>query len=161
MKNLLLHRLRQRSVTALALVGMIVLAQSAANSAVAVSAAVSVIQETEHISTSPVPPAAGNAPLQLLLEQRTSLNVDDTAEFPVKGFHITGISVFSEEELLPVVQPMVGDNRTLIDLEAAATRIARYYRQHGYRLARAYVPAQHLDAGIVEITVLEGRYGQE
>ena len=34
-----------------------------------------------------------------------------------------------------------------------------YYRAHGYFVARAYLPAQDITGGEVEIAVLEGRIG--
>src|SRR5262249_34728991 len=34
------------------------------------------------------------------------------------------------------------------------------YREHGYILARAYVPAQEMRDGVIEIAVIEGRVGK-
>src|SRR5690606_20459186 len=39
-------------------------------------------------------------------------------------------------------------------------RITAHYRRHGYLLARAYLPAQDIHDGEVEIAVLEGRLGE-
>jgi POTRA domain-containing ShlB-type protein len=41
-----------------------------------------------------------------------------------------------------------------------AGRITDLYREHGYILARAYVPAQEMRDGAVEIAVVEGRVGK-
>ena len=41
-----------------------------------------------------------------------------------------------------------------------AARITDLYREHGYILARAYVPAQEMRDGAVEIGVVEGRVGK-
>ncbi|MDX1454275.1 MAG: ShlB/FhaC/HecB family hemolysin secretion/activation protein [Gammaproteobacteria bacterium] len=49
---------------------------------------------------------------------------------------------------------------TIGQLQLIADEITRYYRERGYFLARAVVPAQEVVEGIVAIRVLEGRLGQ-
>jgi hemolysin activation/secretion protein len=80
--------------------------------------------------------------------------------FEVKGFEFNGNTVFSSAELLDVVRPAIGPDRSLDDLESAADRISAFYRQRGYLVARGYVPPQQIEHGIVRITVSEGRYGR-
>jgi hemolysin activation/secretion protein len=48
----------------------------------------------------------------------------------------------------------------LSELQAAAGRITLHYRQAGYFLARAYLPAQKMSSGVVTIAVLEGTLGE-
>ena len=98
-----------------------------------------------------------------------SLQVDSTrhalaasagATFRVSSVRISGATAFSDLELLPLVAGIAGRDVSLADLEAAAARITQFYRANGFPVARAYVPAQKIDAGSVEIAVLEGRYGK-
>ncbi|MDO8810796.1 MAG: ShlB/FhaC/HecB family hemolysin secretion/activation protein [Gallionella sp.] len=77
----------------------------------------------------------------------------------VNTFNITGASVFSASELQALLASWVGKEQTLSDLERAAAEISRYYRDHGYFVARAYLPAQDISKGVVQIAVLEGRIG--
>jgi len=42
-------------------------------------------------------------------------------------------------------------------LQEAANKVAAYYREHGYILAQAFVPAQQVTNGEVTVQVLEGR----
>ncbi len=49
---------------------------------------------------------------------------------------------------------------TLGELQATANRITHYYREHGFILAQAYVPAQTVADGKVVIRVLEGKLGR-
>ncbi|MEO8755140.1 MAG: ShlB/FhaC/HecB family hemolysin secretion/activation protein [Casimicrobiaceae bacterium] len=86
--------------------------------------------------------------------------VPSDVRFVLKGFRINGQSVYTEAELLKLNQRLIGAEVDLADLEQAAGRISRYYREHGYVVARAYLPAQDIRNGIVEITVLEGRLGR-
>lgn len=80
--------------------------------------------------------------------------------FIIKSFHISGNYMIATKDLLPLVQDYTGDKRSLADIEQAATRITAYYHDHGYLVAYAYVPQQQITNGMVNIIVLEGRYGQ-
>lgn len=78
---------------------------------------------------------------------------------PVRGFVVSGATAFPPEELEELLAEAVGE-RTLQELEAAAAKVTAHYRSAGYPLARAYVPAQEIGSdGIVEIAVIEGRFG--
>jgi POTRA domain, ShlB-type len=46
----------------------------------------------------------------------------------------------------------------LVAPRKVAVRVTGLYRDRGYFLARAYLPAQEIEGGIVRIAVLEGRY---
>lgn len=78
----------------------------------------------------------------------------------VSGLRISGAKVFSDDVLLPLVQDAIGKDLGFDELQALAARITRHYREQGYLLARAYLPAQDLKNGQVEISVLEARLGQ-
>ena len=55
------------------------------------------------------------------------------------------------------MKDFVGKELSLDDLQRVADVITRHYRDRGYFVARAYIPAQDIRDGMVEITVLEGR----
>ncbi|MGH7388704.1 MAG: ShlB/FhaC/HecB family hemolysin secretion/activation protein [Candidatus Rokuibacteriota bacterium] len=78
----------------------------------------------------------------------------------VTGFRFTGVTIFTPEELRAVVRAAEGRGLTLAQLETLAALITAKYRERGHLLARAYVPAQDLVDGVVEIAVSEGRIGQ-
>lgn len=77
--------------------------------------------------------------------------------------HVTDIQVkaklFPEETLKDVVKDGIGKDATLGDLQELAARIGTYYREHGI-LARAYLPSQSLDNGVVIIQVIEATLGE-
>ena len=83
-----------------------------------------------------------------------------TATFALKAFRVSGNSVFTEAELLAQVSVWVGKEVSFADLDQAASRLSRYYRERGYLVARAYLPAQDIKDGVVEIAVIEGRFGK-
>ena len=109
------------------------------------------------------------APLQLPPKQTLELNLPDAPlseakasgpSLSVKGFGVQGNSALDSQQLLALLTDLEGRNLSLGELQGAANRITQYYREQGYPLARAYIPAQEVDAGVVQIAVLEGRYGQ-
>ena len=109
-----------------------------------------------------VPPVPPRTPAEPLIEQPAgpALKAPDSARFPVKGFRVTRSTAFGEGELLPLLKDFVARDLSLADLQRAADVITRHYRDRGYFVARAYIPAQDIRDGIVEITVLEGRLDQ-
>jgi hemolysin activation/secretion protein len=78
---------------------------------------------------------------------------------PVRAIQIQGNHVIDTEQLAPLVAEGVGKSLQLPELDSLAQRITRYYRSRGYFVARAYIPAQDITAGVLRIQVVEGRYG--
>lgn len=81
------------------------------------------------------------------------------AEVTVTAFHITGATAFPDATLQALLADAVGQSLNLSGIKTKVQRITDYYQQHGYLLARAYLPPQRIDAGVVEIRVLEGQLG--
>ncbi len=79
----------------------------------------------------------------------------------VNEFEITGNTIFSHVELSALVAELVGSKHTFGEINAGVAKITNWYRQHGYLVARAFLPLQDLKDGIVEIKVLEGRLGTQ
>lgn len=77
----------------------------------------------------------------------------------IKRIELSGHSVFDEASLQAVVADTLGTEQDLAGLRAIANRLSRYYHERGYPFARAVLPPQKLDAGILEITLFEGLYG--
>jgi len=112
-------------------------------------------QKPPEVPTRPAPTIKQEEPA------RPALKPADAPRFMLKGFRVTGNTVFAESELVELVREYVGKEVAFADLEQAAARISRYYRERGYMVARAYIPAQTITtAGVVEIAVIEGRFGK-
>jgi hemolysin activation/secretion protein len=118
----------------------------------------SIQRQQQPPTLAPPPPPA--PPVQVESSPAPSLQGSSDVRFTLTGFHITGESVFAEQELLTLVQDLVGTSVGFADLEQAAERVSRYYRKHGYVVARAYLPEQELRDGVVQIAVLEGHIGR-
>lgn len=81
----------------------------------------------------------------------------DSMSLDVRRVHVSGATVFPKESLEFLITDLPGENRTLGQLKIAAARITAHYRRAGYTLARAYLPQQKMQDGIVTIEVLEGK----
>jgi hemolysin activation/secretion protein len=81
----------------------------------------------------------------------------DAATITVTRFTFSGNASQSAEQLAPLVAAFTGKALTLDQLNLAAEAIRRHYRDHGWFLAQAYIPAQAPTDGVVDIAVLEGR----
>lgn len=96
-------------------------------------------------------------PLELPTETPSRLVSPSQGRVRVKDFRISGNTLVSTEELSGLVRNLAGQELDFADLQAAAARLTACYRQHGYLLARAYLPPQEVTDGVVEIAILEGR----
>jgi len=107
-------------------------------------------------------PAAPEAPpsASLRVPAETEDVPDNGVRFAVSRVLIEGATHIPAAELQALVDPVVGPQVGLSDLSRAARRITELYHERGYLLARAYLPAQELQAGSVTIQVLEGLLGQ-
>lgn len=76
----------------------------------------------------------------------------------VRGFRFSGVTLFAESELQALLVDYVGRELGFAELQKAALKISEHYREKGY-FARALLPRQTVNDGIVEILVLEGRLG--
>ncbi len=77
--------------------------------------------------------------------------------FVLREVRFNGASVIGQSELQALAAPQLGQLVTLRDLEAITRRVTQRYREAGYPLAQALLPAQDIKEGAVEISVLEGR----
>ena len=103
-------------------------------------------------------PTAPAAPKRLIEPPtRPTVEMADGVTVTPSGFRIIGASSFPESVLAERVQPFVGRKLDLAGLNEAAGAITRLYQSAGHLLSYAYLPAQRVADGVIEIAVLEGR----
>lgn len=95
------------------------------------------------------------APEQSIKENEESAAIGDRVL--VQRFDFTGNQEIATDSLQLLLADMIGTEHSLSELKAAATRVTKYYRQHNYAVARAYLPAQEIQNGVVSINIIEGR----
>ena len=91
---------------------------------------------------------------------RPSLKPSATLRVTPRAWRFSGNAAFASPVLEALVADRLGRESDFEALQAAAERLTRHYRDNGYPVARAYLPAQDVTAGTIEIAVLEGRFGK-
>jgi len=110
--------------------------------------------------TTPTPPLSSPDGAKIEIPDAPALSsVQRNGRVPVKGYRLTGNTVFEEATLLALVADRTG-TLSLDELKEVTDTLASYYRDQGYLLTVAYLPEQEIENGIVTIAVLEGRYDQ-
>lgn len=92
-------------------------------------------------------------------EYKAPLSAKDDIKIYVKSFKLSGNTAFDSAMLLNLIKEYENKELGINGLKEVASIITKYYRDNGYFVARAYIPAQNMEEGIVEIAIVEGEYG--
>ncbi|HEY5720071.1 MAG TPA: POTRA domain-containing protein, partial [Gammaproteobacteria bacterium] len=77
----------------------------------------------------------------------------------VKGYTFEGNASIASEALDGLVSDTVGRTLTFSQLNEVVGRVTKHYRDNGFVVARAYLPAQEIANGSIKVGVLEGKPG--
>lgn len=102
---------------------------------------------------------AGQAPA-ITVEGQAPAAQQGGGKLAVSAIRIGGESPVPESELLKLINDEAGKELTLSELNDLARKITQYLRHKGFLVAFAYIPAQDIRNGVVEITAVPGKYGQ-
>ena len=95
---------------------------------------------------------------EIPIEQPASLLPQKSVpKLTVKSFILAGNQQISTAELQPLLDKYTGKMIQFSDLQNLANGITSTYQAHGYLTSRAYLPAQDIADGVVQISILEGR----
>lgn len=89
-------------------------------------------------------------------DANSALETSETQFVTPVRFNINGVRVLPFELVANEFSPLANKSLHVSDLVAAADRVTRIYREYGYVLSFAYVPAQKFENNIVEVNVVEG-----
>ena len=107
----------------------------------------------------PLPEAAPQPDLDFTIQAPRRSPVPRAVEeltFDVKEVRVSGATRYSQSDLRPLYQAVIGQTVHLADLIAITEQIEARYHQDGYVLTRAFVPTQSVSDGVFQITVVEG-----
>lgn len=107
-----------------------------------------------------MPPLPSSTGTGLKIEQPGGVALPETEPFLITSIKIFGSTLFDTATLHLLVMDAEGKKFTLPELDKLAARITDYYHAHGYPLTRAIIPAQTIKEGVIEIQVIEARYGR-
>lgn len=80
-------------------------------------------------------------------------------EFELKGVRFDESAFIDAERLQAIAEPYVGEMVTFSDINKMVGRINAIYREEGQVTARAIVPPQKIDDGILRVRLVEGKTG--
>ncbi len=105
--------------------------------------------------------APGSAAPALRIDSADGSSVPEGgAQVRLVAIRISGNTAFDNAALQDLLADTLGKEQSFADLNRLAARVSRHYRKAGYLLARAYLPAQEVKDGVLDIAVLEGTLGQ-
>ena len=75
--------------------------------------------------------------------------------FVLEGITLSGLKAFPETTFLPLIMEYVGRSVDIHVLNHLAARITAHYRENGYFLSKAIVPAQEVNRRVVQLQIIE------
>jgi hemolysin activation/secretion protein len=145
-----------RRVCALSLAAMLV-GLTAVERVAAQQAAPDAGQTLEQLRTPPAPPApTRDFRVELPPEGRVEPGGEQVV---VNRVVLDGNTAFDRATLLAVIGDPEGQAFDLAGLQEIAFGLSEFYRANGYPFARALIPPQTMAEGVLQVVVIEGRYG--
>lgn len=114
------------------------------------------------IETQPAPPSITSPNIEKKEDSNYPAALPETSDIKVNVEHIkfTGNKNVSDVELTTLLSAHLGQSLSIKELNQMTALVTRYYRQHGYMLAEAYLPEQDITQNTLVIAVVEGYLGE-
>jgi hemolysin activation/secretion protein len=77
--------------------------------------------------------------------------------FAIHEYRVVGNTVLAARDIERLLYPLLGDDRTRIDVEAARTALEKLYHDRGFGTVFVDVPPQTITESVVRLRVTEGR----
>lgn len=115
-------------------------------------------QIQDNLKVHPNLPKQDNSPVT---ENKTAENEQAVPaggkQIKVNQFVIEGNSIFTTEQLHQLIADKEGSMMTLKEVYSIADKLTKHYRDAGYSLATAIVPAQKVSGGTIKLLISEGK----
>ena len=115
------------------------------------------VRQSEETRRAAPQPRVGAPVLPTLVEPPFVLK--DKEKLLVRRFKLDGPQLIDEAQVHALLAPYEGRSLTIAEIYQAADQITALYRNAGYLVAKAYVPAQNAKSGTLRIKVVPGKYG--
>jgi hemolysin activation/secretion protein len=114
-------------------------------------------QLQKRIEKKPVEPKATIKPLFPEIQQPLPPEQADKIRFVLKKIELVGNTVYSQEQLSPLYEPLLNKEVSLTDIYVLMNKITAKYGNDGYTLSTAYLPVGEIikSDGIVKIGIRE------
>lgn len=103
------------------------------------------------------PAAQAEVPLEQTNKETSNVQ-QDGERIVVTKFQVTGQDVYPAEQLERLMAAGVGQELSLQQMQKLAQNITAYLRSQGYLAAGAYIPAQSIVDGQVQVVAVIGKY---
>ena len=80
-----------------------------------------------------------------------------TARFDIHEYRVLGNTVLSNRDIESVLYPLLGDHKSIDDVQVARTVLEKTYHDHGFATVFVDIPEQDVKDQIVRLKVTEGR----
>ncbi len=77
--------------------------------------------------------------------------------FDIHEYRVLGNVVLANTDIERVLYPLLGDHKTIADVEVARTALEKTYHDHGYATVFVDIPEQEVSEDIVRLRVTEGK----
>lgn len=114
-------------------------------------------QSDESRRAAPQPRVGAGPVLPTLIDPPFTLK--DKEKLLVRSFKLEGPSLVDEAQVRALLAPYEGRSLTIAEIYEAADKVTTLYRNLGYLVAKAYVPAQNARKGVLRLKIVPGRYG--
>src|SRR5262249_25206004 len=116
------------------------------------------VRSGEQTRRQQLPGPAQTPVLPRLVEPQFTMK--DKTTLLVRHFKVESPNLVDEAEIRAALAPYEGRKLTITQIYEAADGVTTIYRNHGYLVAKAYVPAQNAAAsGVLRLKVVVGQYG--
>ncbi|MEW5822028.1 MAG: ShlB/FhaC/HecB family hemolysin secretion/activation protein [Cyanobacteriota bacterium] len=93
------------------------------------------------------------------LDQGTSKPIEGQISMEIKTFDINESVILSDEEINNITRSYIGKPISIEILQQVVNSINDLYREKGFITAKAYLPSQKVENGVVKISLVEGKVG--
>lgn len=107
----------------------------------------------------PIEAPRESKPLNIQAPAPSGLVLPGGAVVVVQTISFTGNSVISQDTLQTTLGDVAGKSFDLAGLRGLAERVSDLYHASGFPFARAILPPQDLQQGVLRMEIIEGRYG--
>lgn len=115
----------------------------------------SIIALAESATVSAQPAASAQA--AATAQPATAAESAPTAFFNVHEYRVLGNTTLSNRDIEMTLYPLLGDHKTLADVEVARAALEKTYHDHGFGTVFVDIPEQDVSDQIVRLKVTEGR----
>jgi len=112
------------------------------------------------VPTQPLQSGLPAAPALPAIRPDPPAAMPETTPFLVRQLRVDGNTVFDTATLQALLAGMLDQRLTLPQIAQGIEAVTTYYREAGYPLARAIIPAQVIENGVVRVQVIEANWGQ-